>query len=147
MHEAGYCEALLPVVDARARGRPVQGIGIRAGVRHGLMGEVLQMAWQMVADGTAYADATTHLEPALMAATCRDCGRTYETDDTLSQCPDCSAMGARLAGGDEFGLAWLSFADADAREAGTDEQIDVDMSGHTHDDDDHAHDDRHHGGG
>ena len=35
MHEVGYCEALLPVVDGRAQGRAVDAIGIRAGVRHG----------------------------------------------------------------------------------------------------------------
>ena len=130
---------MLPVVDARALGRPVEGIGIRAGVRHGLMSDVMQMTWQMVAEDTPYAGATTHLEAMIMDATCTVCGHRYRTDDTLSQCPACGAMGAQLTGGDEFGLAWLSYADDETRVPGSAEQIDVDMSGHTHDEHDHDH--------
>ena len=140
MHEVGYCEALLPVVDARAQGRAVGAIGIRAGVRHGLMGDVMQMAWQMVADGTPYADASTLLEASRMHATCGGCAWQYDTEDTLSECPSCGAVGARLAGGDEFGLAWVRYVDDGALVAGSGDQIAVDMSGHTHDDGDgHEH--------
>lgn len=148
MHELGYCEALLPVVVARADGRTVTDIGVRAGVRHGLMPDVMQMAWELVADEANCCDATLHLEPTLMVATCQGCGCCYDTDDTLCKCPACSEVGAFLSGGDEFGLAWVAYSDG--REAETDpSSITVDMSDHHHDDDDqshrhsHTHDERH----
>ena len=75
-----------------------------------------------------------------MHATCSGCGWQYDTEDTLSECPSCGAVGARLAGGDEFGLAWVRYVDDGALVAGTGDQIAVDMSGHTHDDGDvHEH--------
>jgi len=104
---------------------------------------VMQMAWQMVADGTPYADASTHLEASRMHATCSGCEWRYDTDDTLSECPSCGAVGARLAGGDEFGLAWVRYLDDGALVAGIGDQIAVDMAGHTHDGHDLAHE---HGG-
>jgi Zn finger protein HypA/HybF involved in hydrogenase expression len=117
VYELGYCEALLPVVRSHAGDRAVAAIGIRAGVRHGLMEGPMQSAWQRVADGTPYARATTRLEPDRMDATCGSCAHHYRTDDTLSECPACGAMGARLTGGDEFVLAWLSYADGSPAEA------------------------------
>jgi hydrogenase nickel incorporation protein HypA/HybF len=116
VHEVGYCEALLPVVRTHARDREVAAIGIRAGVRHGLIDGAMQMAWQLVASGTPYASAMTRLEPDRMDAACGACAHHYRTEDTLSECPACGAMGARLSGGDEFGLAWLSFADGSPAE-------------------------------
>lgn len=116
MHELGYCEALLPAVDQRAGGRAVHRIGITAGVGHRLVPDVMQMAWQIAADGTPYADATTVLEQRSMTGTCRDCGHRFHTDDTLAECPECGALGPRLDGGDEFMLAWLQYADAPDRD-------------------------------
>jgi Zn finger protein HypA/HybF involved in hydrogenase expression len=116
VYEFGYCEALLPVVRSHAGNRAVAAIGIRAGVRHGLINGAMQTAWQAVADGTPYAGATTRLEPDRMDAACATCSHRYRTDDPLSKCPACGAMGARLSGGDEFALAWLSYADGSPSE-------------------------------
>lgn len=116
MHEVGYCEALLPVLDRRARGRPVAAIGITAGVRHRLVGDVMAMAWQLTAADGPYARATTVLEEVEMTGTCRDCGVTFQTDDTLAECPGCGAIGPALSGGDEFMLGWVQYAGVDDRE-------------------------------
>jgi hydrogenase nickel incorporation protein HypA/HybF len=126
VYELGYCEALLPVVRSHAGERAVAAIGIRAGVRHGLTDGAMQSAWHLVADGTPYAAATTRLEPDRMDATCSGCAHHYRTDDTLSECPACGSMGARLSGGDGFGLTWLSYADGSPSEIAPPSQIHVD---------------------
>jgi Zn finger protein HypA/HybF involved in hydrogenase expression len=125
VYEVGYCEALLPVVRSRAGDRAVAAIGVRAGVRHGLTDGPMQMAWQVVADGTPYATAMTRIEHDRMDATCGACAHHYRTDDMLSKCPACGSMGARLSGGDGFGLAWLSFADGSPPETAGPAEIHV----------------------
>ncbi len=110
MHEIGYCEALLPAVERRAAGRAVRRIGIRAGSQHRLVPDVVQFAWGQVAAGTDLADAVTVLDEVPMRATCSVCGHEFQTDDTLAECPACGEVGARLAGGDEFELAWLEYS-------------------------------------
>lgn len=112
MHELGYCEALLPVLDRRAAGRTVTAVGIIAGVRHKLVADVMQMAWQLAADATPYADAITVIDEVEMQATCGSCDHQFTTADTLAACPECAAVGALLAGGDEFALGWVQFADS-----------------------------------
>lgn len=85
-------------------------IGIRAGVRHLLVPDVVQMAWQLTAYDTAYQNAETVLTLSPMRALCEACGQSFETDDTLAVCPGCAEMGARLEGGDEFVLEWVEYA-------------------------------------
>jgi hydrogenase nickel incorporation protein HypA/HybF len=112
MHEIGYCEALLPAVERRADGRTVRRIGIRAGTRHRLVPDVMQVAWSQTAADTPYADAVTVLDETPMTAECTGCGHRFETADTLAECPECGVIGPRLSGGDEFALAWIEYADS-----------------------------------
>jgi Zn finger protein HypA/HybF involved in hydrogenase expression len=108
----------LTAVDRRAAGRDVTRIGIRAGVRHLLVPDVVQMAWQLTAYDTAYQNAQTVLTMAPMRASCGACGQAFETDDTLAICPCCAEMGARLEGGDEFVLEWVEYAGVGVDKAG-----------------------------
>lgn len=138
MHELGYCEALLPVVEARASGRAVTAIGIRAGVRHRLVADVMQMAWQLAAAETPYAAATTVVDQVAMTGTCRQCGHRFPTDDTLADCPHCAAIGPALTGGDEFVLDWLQYEGSHRVPAGA---AVADPPGHDHHD--HPHEQEH----
>lgn len=114
MHEIGYCEALLPAVERRANGRTVRRIGIRAGTRHRLVPDVMQVAWSQTAADTPFADAETVIDELPMHAVCTDCGHEFETDDTLAECPRCELVGPLLSGGDEFALEWIEYADGDS---------------------------------
>jgi hydrogenase nickel incorporation protein HypA/HybF len=140
MHELGYCEALLPVVAKRADGRAVDRVGVTAGVRHKLVADVMQMAWQMTASGTPYAEATIVLDEIPITAVCRDCGHQFSTVDSLAECPSCQALGPELEGGDEIALGWLQYAGS----APSDREVaDASVSGPSADDqhdhiDDHA---------
>lgn len=84
-----------------------------------------QTAWQRVADGTPYAAATTRIESDRMDAACEACAHHFRTEDPMSECPACGAMGSRMTGGDVFGLSWLSFADGSPSEASNTGQIAV----------------------
>jgi Zn finger protein HypA/HybF involved in hydrogenase expression len=96
----------------------VTRIGIRAGVRHLLVPDVVQMAWQLTAYDTAYQNAETVVTQAPMRASCEGCGQRFVTDDTLAVCPGCAEMGARLEGGDEFVLEWVEYAEIGLDRAG-----------------------------
>lgn len=132
MHEIGYCEALLPAVARRAGDREVRRVGIRAGVAHRLLPDVVQMAWQQVAADTPFASAETVLNETPLHATCTLCGHEFDTTDTLADCPSCGGMGSRFTGGDEFALEWLEFADGYDHEH-TDESVTAPpYDGHDH---------------
>lgn len=110
MHEIGYCESLLPVVERRAEGRPVAKVGVRAGAMHRLVPDVFQQAFELVAAGTVADGAVTELVTVPILVECSDCGTTAETSDALATCADCGSHSVKHSGGDEFILEWLEYA-------------------------------------
>jgi hydrogenase nickel incorporation protein HypA/HybF len=110
MHEIGLCEGILDTVCRRAAGRPVRGIRVRAGVRHGIVTESMDQAFTLVAQGTEAADATVDLITVPARLNCRACGAATDTLDLLAVCPGCGSDAVRLEGGDELVLESIEYA-------------------------------------
>lgn len=112
MHEIGYAESLLPVLEQRAAGRTVTRLGVRAGVTHRLVDESFQQAFTMVAAGTLAEGATVELEQVPIDVHCRSCDTTGHSDQQLSVCPSCGSTEVDSRNGDEFTLHWVAFDEA-----------------------------------
>lgn len=111
MHEIGYVESLLPVLERRAEGRTVTGLGVRAGVLHRLVDDSFRQAFQMVAAGTLAETAAVELEQIPVDVTCKACAAVSQADQQLALCPSCGSAEVENANGDEFTLHWVAFDD------------------------------------
>jgi len=111
VHEIGFAEGIVATARARAGGREVTGVRVRAGVRHRLDAESLQQAMTMVATGTELADATLDLVTVPVEVSCRACGDRAELVDELPVCPACGSSDVGLSGGDMLVLESLTFAE------------------------------------
>jgi hydrogenase nickel incorporation protein HypA/HybF len=113
MHEFGLCEGVLDAVRTRAAGRPVAGIRVRCGVRHAVDPEALAQAFGMIAAGTEAAEATVDVVTVPAVITCRDCGTTGESTDTIAVCHACGGVNVAVSGGEELILESVRYV-ADA---------------------------------
>jgi hydrogenase nickel incorporation protein HypA/HybF len=112
MHEYGLCEGILAAVRARAGGRAVAGVRVRAGVRQGVDEESMSQAFQVVSAGTEAAAATLDLVTVAAQLHCRACGTTADITDLLAGCPQCHSDDVELIGGDELILESITYAQA-----------------------------------
>lgn len=111
MHEFGYVESLLPVLEQRAAGRAVARLGVRAGVLHRLVEDSLQQAFDTVAAGTFADGAAVELTQVPVDVRCEACGTRTEADAEVGLCPDCGSSQVVNTNGDEFTLHWVSYAE------------------------------------
>jgi hydrogenase nickel insertion protein HypA len=140
VHEIAYCEALLTVVDERAKGAAVTAVGVRAGARHGLVDVALAFAWEQVAADTPYANAEVVLTESPFDARCAACGHRFTTCDTLPICERCGDVSVQLSGGDDFALEWLTYLDrAEAETQPTDVEVAASVADHVRDHHVHTH--------
>jgi hydrogenase nickel incorporation protein HypA/HybF len=110
VHEFGYVESLLPVLEERAAGRTVVRLGVRAGVLHRLVDESFQQAFDTVAAGTVAEGAAVELTQVPVDVRCLGCGHTAEADQELGICPECGSTEVVNEDGSEFTLHWVAFA-------------------------------------
>lgn len=110
MHEFGYVESLLPVVEKRAGGRAVERLGVRTGVLHRLVTESFQHAFDMVAAGSVADGATVELEQVPVDVECSGCGASSQADQQVAVCPVCGSADIENRNGDEFTLHWVAYA-------------------------------------
>ena len=61
MHELGYCEGILELVERRAAGRSVAAIGVRIGAVHGIVPEAFQQNFEIAAMNGPAASAVTNV--------------------------------------------------------------------------------------
>jgi hydrogenase nickel incorporation protein HypA/HybF len=109
MHEFGLSQGLLDAVRHRANGRPVAGVRIRAGVRHGVDQASLAQAFAMLATGTEADGATLELVTVPARLRCRSCGAGAPVTDLLATCPACRSDDVHLDGGDDLVLESLRY--------------------------------------
>lgn len=112
MHEMSYCEGVLEAVERRARGRTVEGIGVRIGAVHRVVAEAFAQSFQIAAVGGPAADATTEVVVVPVLGHCMDCRHDFESTDPSPACPSCGSLDVAATGGDDVVLEWLRYADA-----------------------------------
>jgi hydrogenase nickel incorporation protein HypA/HybF len=114
MHEFGLAEGILEAVQARAGGRRVAWVRVRAGVRHGVDEPSMAQAFGLLAVGTEAAGANLELVQVPVQMHCWSCGHTGPTGDLLAICPTCQGEEVELTGGDELTLESIGYQPATA---------------------------------
>ena len=109
MHEIGYCDGVLEVVERRAKGRRVARIGVRIGAKHRVVPEAFEQSFRHVAEGGVADGATTQVVTVPATALCRACSTSFPSRETMPDCPSCGAPVLELEGGDEVVLEWVEY--------------------------------------
>ncbi len=115
MHELTIASELLDQTLSAARSHAdrlsgkaddlcIEEVEVEIGLLRLVVPEALEMAWQVVCEGTAAEGARLCITETRPAARCRLCGRTYEPtiDDYL--CPGCNKADMEICGGNDIVL-------------------------------------------
>lgn len=111
MHEIALCESVVAAVEARAAGRPVARVRVRAGALLRIVEPSLQQAFALLAAGTPAEDAVVEMVEVPAAVHCNGCGHDGETVDVVAACPLCGGHDVQFSGGDELILESLTLRD------------------------------------
>ncbi len=112
MHEIGLAEAILEAVEKRADGRPVTRAKVRAGALLRVVEPSMDMAFQLVTEGTVAEGAAIDVVVTPARLSCRACGHHGSTLDPLAVCPSCGKGDVDVTGGDELVLESIETVEA-----------------------------------
>jgi hydrogenase nickel incorporation protein HypA/HybF len=105
MHEMSIADGVLRAVLAAANehgATRVERVELDVGQMRLVVPEALQMAWQVISDGTIAAGSELVADEVPMQARCRECGRQFapRIDDYL--CPGCGQADVDIIAGDDI---------------------------------------------
>jgi hydrogenase nickel incorporation protein HypA/HybF len=115
MHEMGLCEAVLAVVREVSDDRPVRTVRLRVGRLQGVVPDVFEFCWRLVAQDTGTADAALELADVPVRVRCLACGAQSELAGTTIACPGCGGPSVEVLGGDELQVAEVELASGEVR--------------------------------
>jgi hydrogenase nickel incorporation protein HypA/HybF len=105
MHELSVTESILEIATdhaQKANAERVTGIYLVLGRLSTIVDDSVQFYWDALAEGTICEGAQLHFERIPARLTCLDCATTYEIQDELTPCPQCSGSRVKVISGDEF---------------------------------------------
>jgi hydrogenase nickel incorporation protein HypA/HybF len=102
MHELSLADAIVSVACANAGGRQVVRVEVKVGRLRQVVPSALELAFQLVAEGTAAEAAELEIEDVPIRIRCGACAAESRVDDFPLACPRCGSLDAELVGGDEL---------------------------------------------
>ena len=111
MHELSIAESVVRVADRHARGRPVTKVTVRAGHLRQVVPSALELAFELVAHGTAVEGAELEIEEVPAAGRCRACGVESEQEGFPLCCARCGGLDIEVTRGEELLVDSLELKD------------------------------------
>lgn len=105
MHEMAIASALVDQVLRVAREHKadrVREVIVVCGVMRQVVPEALELAFEVLTEGTAAQGATLKIETQGLVARCRECGLQYEATVDNFGCPTCMAAAPELLRGQDI---------------------------------------------
>jgi hydrogenase nickel incorporation protein HypA/HybF len=118
MHELSIAESVVAVASRHARGRRVEKVTVRAGHLRQVVPAALELAFELVAEGTAVEGAKLEIEPVPAAGRCHDCGIESELEGFPLLCPRCGSLDVELISGEELLVDSLELEEEGPEEEG-----------------------------
>src|SRR5258708_30977988 len=89
MHEMGLGEAVLAVVRDVSEDEPVSRVRLRVGRLQGVVPDVFEFCWRLVAQDTGAAGAALEMSDVPVRVRCRSCTAHSELASTAIRFPRC----------------------------------------------------------
>ena len=105
MHELSITESILAIAlkhAEKAGAKRIASINLVIGKFSTVVDDSVQFYWDMIAEGTMAQGAKLTFQRVPAEMTCRDCGHTFEPDDTTFECPQCLSPRVRISKGEEL---------------------------------------------
>ncbi|MCK4911244.1 MAG: hydrogenase maturation nickel metallochaperone HypA [Thermodesulfovibrionales bacterium] len=106
MHEASIILSVLDIAEDHCRKAgysEIQSIQLRIGSASGILPDALQMAFEIVREGTMAEDAKLLIEEISLGGTCKGCSNDFTTTEQfILTCPECGSKDFMLDKGREM---------------------------------------------
>jgi hydrogenase nickel incorporation protein HypA/HybF len=112
MHELSIAEAVLGVVERHAKGRKVERVELNVGHLRQVVPAALELAFELVAEGTVAEGAELAIEPVPAAGDCRNCGAHTPLPEFPLMCVECGAFNVDVTEGEELFVDSLELEEA-----------------------------------
>jgi hydrogenase nickel incorporation protein HypA/HybF len=112
MHELSIAEAIVAVACANAGGRQVVKVEVKVGRLRQVAPDALELAFALLAEGTAAEGAELLLEDVPVRVACRSCAAESRVDEFPLGCPRCGSLDADVVAGGELLVEALELEEA-----------------------------------
>ena len=102
MHELSIAHALVSIVENHARERRVAVVEVEVGRLRQVVPGALELAFELVAQGTVAEGARLDLHEVPAAGRCRDCGAHSEFESFPLACTACGSWQVEITRGEEL---------------------------------------------
>ena len=105
MHEVAIMEEAVRLAVKAAGARRIRKLSLRVGALSGVVPDALRFAFDVVGRGTAVEGASLEIENVPAVCWCAACGREFESENFLDECPRCHNLSGDLRRGRELEIA------------------------------------------
>jgi hydrogenase nickel incorporation protein HypA/HybF len=105
MHEVAIMEEAVRLAVEAAGTRRVRKLSLRVGALSGVVPDALRFAFDVVGRGTVVAGASLEIESVPAVCWCATCGKEFESQNSLDECPRCHNLSGDLRHGRELEIA------------------------------------------
>jgi hydrogenase nickel incorporation protein HypA/HybF len=102
MHELSIADAIVAIGCEHARGRRVVSVEVRIGHLRQVVRGALELAFELVAEGTPVEGAELKVEEVPARVACRECARETRADAFPLVCAGCGSLAVDVVAGDEL---------------------------------------------
>jgi hydrogenase nickel incorporation protein HypA/HybF len=111
MHELSIASAVVTIAERHAGGRSVTNVKVKIGYLRQVVPSALELAYELVAEGTPVEGAGLEIEYVPARIACRSCASESEVTEFPFACPRCGGVDVDVRSGDELLVDWLELAD------------------------------------
>lgn len=115
MHEMGIAQQLMDIalgaIPDDVEAPRVECLNLRIGKLAAVVEHSLTFCMEVIAKDTPLEGVILNIEAVPVRIRCDGCGREWETDSPIFQCPDCIESQTRLLTGREIEITSLELAD------------------------------------
>lgn len=115
MHEAGLCEGVLAVVRDVSGDKPVRRVRLRIGRLQGVVPEVFEFCWRLVAEDTGAAHAVLDVVDVPVRFRCLDCEAEHGGGPHDLTCPACGGVRMEVVAGRELDVEEVELLGGEVR--------------------------------
>jgi hydrogenase nickel incorporation protein HypA/HybF len=105
MHELSVTQGIMQIVEAEAKKNNVNrvlSIKLMVGQLSGVMPQLIQDYFELVAEGTVVQGAKLIIERVPASIECSECGEISPIDRMKLRCPKCDGIEVKIVTGKEF---------------------------------------------